>query len=266
MSETNEGGRIVVQAGSRGVTTILIDNPAHRNALNNGLISQLVDAFDACSRDAACRVVVLRGAGGIFCAGRELRDLVALQASTIDVVEDTYQWLKRLNEAVYYCPKPTIAAIEKYAFGAGATVVSWCDIAIGEADAFIAYPEVHHGITPSPAVMALLRGLSRKNAMDLLMTGRRVHMDEAVTIGLVNRVVPKGALDAELARVTADLVRGSPEAQRRTKEFIWQCEDAGLRSGMESAVHSISVGLHSAEARDGIGAFLEKRLPKWMSE
>lgn len=266
MTDSTHGGRIVVQPGPRGVTTILIDNPAHRNALNNGLIAQLVDAFDACSRDAACRVVVLRGSGGIFCAGRELRDLVALQAATIDVVEDTYLWLKRLNEAVYFCPKPTVAAIETYAFGAGATVVSWCDIAIGEADAFVAYPEVHHGITPSPAVMALIRGMSRKNVMDLLLTGRRVMMDEAVSIGLVTRAVPKGALDAELDRVTAALVRGSPDAQRRTKEFIWQCEDAGLRSGMESAVQSISVGLHSAEARDGIGAFLGKRAPKWIGE
>lgn len=264
MSETQAGGRIVVQAGARGVTTIWIDNPAHRNALNNGLISQLVDAFDACSRDAACRVAVLRGTGGIFCAGRELRDLVALQASTIDVVEDTYRWLARLNEAVYYCPKPTIAVVEKFAFGAGATVLSWCDMALGEADAFVAYPEVHHGITPSPAVMAMIRGLNRKTVMDLLLTGRRVQMDEAVAIGLVTRKVPKGGVDAELERVTAELVRGSPEAQRRTKEFIWSCEDASLRAGIESAVHSISVGLHSAEARDGIGAFLEKRLPRWM--
>ena len=82
--------------------------------------------------------------------------------------------------------------------------------------------------------------------------------------GTVQRKVPKGGVDAELERVTAELVRGSPEAQRRTKEFIWSCEDASLRAGIESAVHSISVGLHSAEARDGIGAFLEKRLPRWM--
>lgn len=264
MNEGTEGGRILSETDANGITTIRIDNPAHRNALNDGLINQLIDAFTSCARDSACRVAVLRGTGGIFCAGRELRDLVKLQSSTMETVEATYRYLKQLNEAVYYCPKPTVAVIEKYAFGAGATVVSWCDIAIGESDAFLAYPEVHHGITPSPAVMALIRGMSRKNVMDLLMTGRRVGMDEAVQMGLVTRAVDKGGLDAELARLTSALVRGSPDAQRRTKEFIWQCEDAGLRSGMESAVQSISSGLHSPQARDGIAAFLEKRQPAWM--
>lgn len=259
----SESGTIRTEHGADGVTTIRIDNPAHRNALNDDLIRQLTDAFRACAADDACRIAVLRGTGGIFCAGRELRDLLRLQASPIDVVEATYRFLKELNEAVYYCPKPTVAVIEKYAFGAGATVVSWCDMAIGESDAFLAYPEVHHGITPSPAVMALIRGLPRKMVMDLLMTGRRVGMEEALKIGLVSRSVPRAALDAELARLNAALLRGGPDAMRRTKEFIWQCEDAGLRSGMESAVQSISAGLLSPQARDGIGGFLEQRKPAW---
>jgi len=264
MTHGTPGGRILTESDGRGITTVRIDNPAHRNALNDGLINQLIDAFRACAKDDTCRVVVLRGTNGIFCAGRELRDLVKLQSAPIETVEATYHYLRQLNEAVYYCPKPTVAVVEKYAFGAGATVLSWVDIAIGETDAFVAYPEVHHGITPSPAVMALIRGVSRKNVMDLLMTGRRVEMPEAVQMGLVNRAVDRSALDAELARITAALVRGSPDAQRRTKEFIWQCEDAGLRSGMETAVQSISVGLLSPQARDGIGAFLERRLPAWM--
>ena len=260
----SNSGRIVTTTDAIGVSTIWIDNPSHRNALNNDLIKQLIDAFRACAADKACRVVVLRGKHGTFCAGRELRDLVQLQASDIETVEAAYDDLRILNEAVYYNPKTTIAAIEKYAFGAGATVTSWCDIALAEDDAFICYPEVHHGITPSPAVMALIRGLSRKNVMDLLMTGRRVGISEAVQMGLVSRSVAKGALDAELATLTQSIVRGSPEAQRRTKEFIWQCEDAGLQSGMHSAVLNISAALHTPQARDGIGAFLEKRQPAWM--
>jgi len=265
MSETTQAGRAFAEAGKYGTTTIYIDNQAHRNALNNQLIDQLIDLFGACSLDPACRVVVLRGAGGIFCAGRELRDLLALQSSRVSTAEETYQRLRRLNEVVYYCAKPTVAVIERYAFGAGATVASWCDLVLGEQDAFICYPEMHRGVPPSPAVMALIRGVARKQAMDLLLTGRRVPMQEAVDMGLATRAVPNAALEDELDRLCAALYRGSPDAQRRTKEFIWQCEDAGLRAGIDSAVQSISFGLLSGDAREGVAAFLESRTPAWSS-
>lgn len=256
-------GSIDIDRDPNGIGTAWINNPAHRNALNNDLIEQLIEAFGTLSTDAGCRAIVLRGRGGIFCAGRELRDLIALNQAPLDAVEATYQRLRRLNEAIYYSPKPTICVIEKYAFGAGATIVSWCDLAIAEAEAVMSYPEVHHGITPSPAVMAMLRGLTRKATMDLLLTGRRVSMPEAHQLGLITRLVPGPALERALADVLQSIRRGSPAAIRRTKEFIWQCEDASHRSGMASAVDSISAGILSAEARDGIGAFLEKRPPSW---
>ncbi|MFA7665076.1 MAG: enoyl-CoA hydratase/isomerase family protein [Burkholderiaceae bacterium] len=256
-------GNIDIDRDSKGIGTVWIDNPAHRNALNNDLIERLIEAFGTLSADAGCRAIVLRGRGGIFCAGRELRDLIALNQSSLDAVEATYQRLRRLNEAIYYSPKPTICVIEKYAFGAGATIVSWCDLAIAEAGAMMSYPEVHHGITPAPAVMAMLRGLTRKATMDLLLTGRRIAMPEAHQLGLITRMVPGAELERELADVLQAIRRGSPAAIRRTKEFIWQCEDASHRSGMASAVDSISAGILSPEARDGIGAFLEKRPPTW---
>ncbi|MBV7481689.1 enoyl-CoA hydratase/isomerase family protein [Bordetella sp. BOR01] len=262
MSE-NQVGKAFAEAGKHGTTTIYIDNPGHRNALNNQLIDQLTELFGECARNPDCRVIVLRGSGGIFCAGRELRDLLALQSAPISVAEETYQRLRRLNEAVYFCTKPTVAVIEGYAFGAGATVASWCDLVIGEKDAFICYPEAHRGVPPSPAVMALIRGIGRKHAMDLLLTGRRVPMQEAVEIGIATRAVSREQLEDELERLTASLLRGSPEAQRRTKEFIWQCEDAGLRAGIDSAVQNISFGLLSTDAREGVTAFLESRAPAW---
>ncbi|HRO59186.1 MAG TPA: enoyl-CoA hydratase-related protein [Burkholderiaceae bacterium] len=256
-------GEIAIEIDDNGVGSIWIENPSHRNAMNNALIEALIEAFEKLSADSYCRLIVLRGRGGIFCAGRELRDLRDLHESTLEVIEAAYRRLRQLNEAIYYCPKPTVCVIEKYAFGLGATIVSWCDMALAEADALISYPEVHHGITPAPAVMAMLRGLGRKATMDLLLTGRRVGMAEAVELGLVTKSVPKEALDDALSEIVTSLLRGSPSAIRRTKEFIWQSEDAAHRSGMASAVDSISAGLASPEAREGIGAFLEKRSPAW---
>lgn len=256
-------GTIDVERRSDGVHVIRIDNPEHRNAMNNALIEQLIAALRAAGEEPACRAVFLRGRGGIFCAGRELRDLRALAQAPLDEITAAYERLRRLNEALYFCPKPTVAVVEKYAFGLGATMLSWCDIAIAAAGAQIAYPEVHHGITPSPAVMAMLRGLGRKATMDLLLTGRRVGTDEALRIGLVSRVVAPEALEQTLAETATALLRGSPSALQRTKAFVWHSEDAGHRAGMASAVDSISAGLASPEAREGIGAFLDKRQPGW---
>ena len=154
-------GRIELERRADGVAVLWIDNPAHRNALNNTLIDALTGHCRTLAADPSCRVLVMRGRGGIFCAGRELRDLRALQDASNDTIVATYEKLKALNEAVWFCPKPTVALIEKYAFGAGATLSSWCDIALSEETALFAYPEVHHGFPPSPALMALFLAVGR---------------------------------------------------------------------------------------------------------
>jgi methylglutaconyl-CoA hydratase len=268
MNQTTTPGRearIATETDRRGVTTVWIDNPDHRNALNDALIEGLIDAFDQLGRQPGCRAIVLRGRGGIFCAGRELRDLRRLQAGSFQAIEQTYERLRRLNEVVYHCPRPTVCVIESYAFGAGATIASWCDMVLGAEEAFVCYPEVQHGIAPTPAVMALLRGIGRKAAMDLLMTGRRVAMAEAVRLGLATRGVPQAGLDDALAEVIIALVRAAPEALQRTRAFIWQCEDTPLAASMAGAVAPVSASVAADEARDGAAAFLERRHPYWVA-
>ena len=249
-------GRIELERRADGVATLWIDNLDHRNALNNTLIDSLAENIRALGEDASCRAVVLRGRGGIFCAGRELRDLRAICSADLGTITAIYHRLRLLNEALLLCSRPTIAAIDTYAFGAGATLASWCDIAIAEEDALMAYPEVQHGIVPSPAMMALLRGVPRKAAMELWLTGRRIDAVEAARINLITRAVPKGTLSAAVEETLAGILRGSAEAIARTKEFIVACEDAGHRSAMLSAVDNISIGLTAPDTRRRIEAFL----------
>lgn len=246
-----------------GVATLWIDNPAHRNALNNDLIEALTVHYRQLGADPSCRVIVVRGRGGIFCAGRELRDLRALQDADNATIVQTYEKLKALNEAVWFCPRPTVALVQKYAFGAGATLSSWCDISLAENGALFAYPEVHHGFPPSPALMALFLAVGRKKAMELVLTGRRIDAVEADRIGLITRAVAPELLEDELAKLLAGLLRGGPDAIKRTKEFVWHSDEAGHRSAMASAVDSISLGLASPQARQGIAAFFDKRTPNW---
>lgn len=250
-------GRIERERDSRGVETVWIDNLAHRNTLNNTLIDALADAVRTAGADADCRAIVIRGRGGIFCAGRELRDLKAILDADIGDIQATYHRLRLLNEALYLCPRPTIALVQKYAFGAGATLASWCDIALAESSALLAYPEVRHGIVPSPVVMALMRGVPRKAVLELLLTGKRIDGVEAARINLVTRAVPADELEDALAGTLTDILKGSPDAIARTKAFIVHAEDASHRAAMLSAVDSISIGLTSPETRKRINAFLD---------
>jgi enoyl-CoA hydratase/carnithine racemase len=256
-------GKIDLERRHDGVATLWIDNPSHRNALNNGLIEALTGHFRTLAADPACRVIVVRGRNGIFCAGRELRDLRALQDADNATIVATYDKLKALNEAVWFCPKPTVALVQKYAFGAGATLSSWCDLALSEDAALFAYPEVHHGFPPSPALMALFLAVGRKKAMELILTGRRIDAVEADRIGLITRAVPAAALEDELGRLLAGLLRSGPDAIKRTKEFVWHSDESGHRAAMTCAVDSISLGLASPQAREGIAAFFDKRQPRW---
>lgn len=251
-------GRIDVERLDQGVHVIWIDNPEQKNALNNALIVQLTEAFTRLAADESCRIAVLRGRGGIYCAGRNLRDVLALQSSEPSVSAQRYEELRRLNEAIHYCRKPTIAVIETYAFGAGITVASWCDIVLAADDALISYPELSHGIPPSPAIPALLDSVSRKVAMELILTGRRISATEAERIGLITRCVAKVSLEAELRGLLDSILRGAQPTIERTKEFIWLAEDASHRSAMISAVDSISLGVLSQETKRRIEAFFAR--------
>jgi methylglutaconyl-CoA hydratase len=256
-------GKIDLERRADGVTFLWIDNLDHRNALNNTLIDALTGHYKALAADPACRAIVARGRGGTFCAGRELRDLRALQNADNATIVATYEKLKALNEAVWFCPKPTIAFVQKYAFGAGATLTSWCDIALAENEALFAYPEVHHGFPPSPALMALFLAVGRKKAMELILTGRRIDAVEADRIGLITRAVPSASMDDELEKILAGILRAGPDALKRTKEFVWHADESSHRAAMTSAVDSISLGLAAPQAREGIAAFFDKRRPTW---
>lgn len=256
-------GTVNVEHDERGVMTMWLDNPAHRNALNDGMISALTDAFRAAAQETRCRAVVVRGTNGIFCAGREITDLLALQASGMDAINAAYARLHQLNEAAYYCPKPVVAVLERYALGAGIMLGGWADIALAEENCLIGYPEVKLGIPPTQTTIQLIRGVHRKAAVELLLTARNIRAPEAATLGLITRAVPAAALDAEVEKVIEALVSASAEAITRTKQLIWKTEDADYRSAIATGVDVISVAAATSAAREGVAAFVEKRKPQW---
>ena len=254
---------VEVERGAYGVATVWLSNPRRLNALSDRMVIALGEELPRLASDDACRAIVLRGRGGVFCAGRDLADLKALQSSNAAAIQAMYGHMQRMNEVIYYSPQPVISVIEKYAFGIATMMATWTDIAIAEENAELGYPEVHHGITPYGAVPTMLNAMGQKAMMDLLLTGRRIKADEAVRLGILTRAVPAQHLHAELADVLEHLSRGSAAAIRNSKQFVRECETLTYRQGMAAATDKHIQGLANPETKQGLAAFADKKKADW---
>jgi enoyl-CoA hydratase/carnithine racemase len=254
---------VEVERGAQGVATVWLNNPGRLNALSNKMVIGLGEELRRLAADDTCRAIVLRGRGGVFCAGRDLTDLKALQASDAAAIKAMYGHMQKMNEVIYYSPQPVISVIERYAFGIATMIATWTDIALAEDNAQLGYPEVHHGITPYGAVPTLLNSMNQKAMMDLLLTGRRIKAEEAVRLGIITRAVPAGRLDAELKDVLEHLSRGSSAAIRKSKQFVRDCETLTYQQGITAATEKHIHGLANPETKAGLAAFAEKRKAGW---
>jgi enoyl-CoA hydratase/carnithine racemase len=254
---------IEVERGAHGVATVWLSNPRRLNALSNKMVIGLGQELPRLAADETCRAIVLRGRGGVFCAGRDLADLKALQASGADAIRAMYGHMQRMNEAIYYSAQPVISVIEKYAFGIATMIATWTDIALAEENAELGYPEVQHGITPYGAVPTMLNSMSQKAMMDLLLTGRRIKAAEAVRLGILTRAVPAEGLNGELEDVLVHLSRGSAAAIRNSKQFVRDCETLTYRQGMAAATEKHIRGLANPETQQGLAAFADKKKANW---
>ena len=254
---------VEVERGAQGVATVWLSNPGRLNALSNKMVIGLGEELPRLAADETCRAIVLRGRGGVFCAGRDLTDLKALQASDAAAIKAMYGHMQKMNEVIYYSPQPVISVIERYAFGIATMIATWTDIALAEENAQLGYPEVHHGITPYGAVPTLLNSMNQKAMMDLLLTGRRIKAEEAVRLGILTRAVPADRLDAELNDVLEHLSRGSAAAIRKSKQFVRDCEILTYQQGINAATEKHIHGLANPETKAGLAAFADKKKASW---
>ena len=253
---------IQTERDERGVVTLWLNNPGHLNALSNVMVIGLCETMAGLAEDRTCRAIVLRGRSGVFCAGRDLNDLKALQSAAPDEIAEMYRQMQRMNELIYHSPHPTIGVVERYALGIATMIVTWTDIALAEEGAVLGYPEVHHGITPYGAVPTMLNAMSQKAMLDLLLTGRRIDAAEAVRLGIVTRALPADQLTEALEAVLTDLLRGSAVAIAQTKQFVRRCETLTYQQGIEAATDRAITGIGAPELRQGLSAFLDRRHPE----
>jgi methylglutaconyl-CoA hydratase len=241
------------------VTTVTLNRPDKRNALNVDLLTQLGAAITAAQADASQRILVLRGAGTVFCSGLDLEE--AAQPDRAHASADLVaQGLRTLSSTRLI----TIAAVQGAAIAGGAGLMSACDFAVATQDAKFGYPEVRRGLVPALIMTFLRRQLRERDARELLLLGKPFDATHALAIGLVNRVVADAAaLETEVKTLISSLLQGGPEAVAETKKLLAELWPVTIPADLDRAHAYHLSARHSAEAKEGVAAFREKRPPNW---
>lgn len=253
---------LLVDTTPEGVRTITLDRPERLNAVNPALAAELPAALDDAARDDAARVVVLTGAGRGFCAGLDLADPAMLGDGSRAERLDALAWVGRWVLAVMRCEKPVVAAVNGPAAGAGFGLALACDVRLVRDGAVMTAGYVRRGLSPDAGVTYLLPrlvGLSR--AADIILTGRDVPADEAERIGLASRVLPAEAFAEGAAAYARALAAGPPVALALTKRLLAQTFDRPLEAQLRDELAHIKSCFATADVREAVAAFREKRRP-----
>jgi methylglutaconyl-CoA hydratase len=244
------------------VATITLNRSDKRNAISFELIDDLLGALDEVAKSAAL-VVILTGAGKAFCSGMDLDNLKALLGRSPKQNLQDSQTMVRLFRALYEFPKVTIAAVNGAAIAGGTGLALLCDFTLAVPEAKFGYTEVRIGFVPAIVSTFLLRQVGEKQARDLLLTGRLFGAEEAARMGLINEIVPPENLMTRARELATLLMENSPASLRATKQLLTDHARAEIDSQIEAAVRENAAIRNTADFREGIASFLEKRKPVW---
>ncbi|BAE49656.1 enoyl-CoA hydratase [Paramagnetospirillum magneticum] len=252
---------ILLRRDEAGVATLTLNRPEARNALSVALMSELDSELARIARDPAVRVVVLAANGPAFCAGHDLKEMRALQGR--DEVAAVFALCSRVMTAIVRLPQPVIAKVHAMATAAGCQLVASCDLAYAATEAKFATPGVNIGLFCSTPMVALSRGVGRKQAMEMLLSGRPINAGTAERWGLVNHVVAAEALDSEVASMARLIASKSAHTLKVGKEAFYRQLEMGLDDAYALASKVMTENMLAMDAAEGIDAFLEKRPPVW---
>ncbi|MBP1297211.1 enoyl-CoA hydratase [Bradyrhizobium elkanii] len=251
------------------IALLTLNRPGARNSLSEGLIAELHVALDEISGDKRIRAVVLAANGPAFCAGHDLKELTARRS---DADRGRAYFAQVMNacsammQAIVRLPKPVVAAVQGIATAAGCQLVASCDLAVASEAAAFATPGVDIGLFCSTPMVALSRNVPRKQAMEMLLTGEPVSAATAQSIGLVNRVVSAGTeRDAAIA-LAEKVALKSAYTVKLGKEAFYRQAEMNLADAYRFAAEVMTENMMARDAEEGIGAFIEKRDPKWQDK
>ena len=260
---------ILLRERTGDVAILTLNRPDARNSLSEGLIEALDAALREIHDDATVRAGGIAATGNAFSAGHDLKELTA-RRSDADRGRAYFAEImtasSTMMQAIVHLPKPVVAAVQGVATAAGCQLVASCDLAIASEAATFATPGVDIGLFCSTPMVALSRNIPRKQAMEMLLTGEPISATTAREIGLVNRVVPIGSEREAAIALSQKIARKSANTVKIGKTAFYRQADMSLADAYRYASEVMTENMMSRDAEEGIGAFIEKREPKWQDK
>jgi len=260
---------ILLRETVASIAVLTLNRPGARNSLSEGLIAELHAALDQISDDKSIRAVVIAANGPAFSAGHDMKELTARRTDA-DRGRAYFAQLmdacSAMMQAIVLLPKPVVAAVQGIATAAGCQLVASCDLAVASEAAGFATPGVDIGLFCSTPMVALSRNIPRKQAMEMLLTGEPISAATAKAIGLVNQVVAAGnERDAAIA-LAQKVALKSAYTVKLGKEAFYRQAEMNLADAYRYAAQVMTENMLARDAEEGIGAFIEKREPKWQDK
>jgi len=250
----------ILQSKENGVGVITLNRADALNALNTRMVEELIEALDSFEKDEDVRCVVIAGSEKAFSAGADIKEMVEMTA--IDMAKTGHFF--PLWDKVGRYPKPVVGALSGFVLGGGLELAMSCDILIASETTKLGQPEINIGVIPGGGgTQRLTRAVGKYRAMEMILTGKMIGAEEAKTLGLVNRVVPKESFLTEAKRVASEIASKSPLATRFAKQAINKAFETGLRDGLDFERELFYLLFASEDKSEGMKAFQEKRKPEF---
>lgn len=249
-----------------GVYRIVMQRPKRMNSLSREMMTALSEELTKVAEDPEVRVILLGAEGKVFCAGHDLKELTAARAEA-DRGRATYEQIMRqcsdLMQKIVRHPKPIIAVVTGVATAAGCQLVASCDLAMATDTATFCTPGVNIGLFCSTPMVALSRNVSRKQAMEMLLTGESIDASTAKDFGLINRIVPRDYLEQVVQKYAETIAAKSSLTVKTGKEAFYRQIEMPLDEAYDYAANVMVENMLARDAEEGISAFLQKRKPEW---
>jgi enoyl-CoA hydratase/carnithine racemase len=252
---------ILIRGDDNGIATLTLNRPEQFNALSSDLLFELQAALDDISADASIRVVIIGANGRGFCAGHDLKEI---RSSTDKAFHQAlFDRCSKMMLTINTMPQPVIAQIDGIATAAGCQLVANCDLAVATMESRFAVSGINLGLFCSTPAVPLSRNLSRKQAMQMLLTGDFISAEQAQSYGLINDAVNNNELKQATMGLAHKIAAKSPLATKLGKQMFYQQLPMDLSAAYAFAGERMACNMDSEDAREGVDAFMQKRRPEW---
>lgn len=252
---------LILRRREGAVENIVMNRPKQYNSISTAMIDEIKSALDDVARDESVRAVVLSGSGKAFCAGHDLKEMMANRS--YDFTRDIFDRCCAMMMTIQQMPQPVIARVHGMATAAGCQLVGMCDLAVAAESASFATSGITLGLFCATPAVAVARNLLRKNALEMLLTGEFIDAHKAQAWGLVNRVAPDAELDAELARLVDAIISKPREIIAFGKKVFYQQVEMPMAGAYAVAADAMACNMMMDDTAEGVGAFIAKRKPDW---